>query len=221
MVSLRLAAVCVISLVLLASCGGSATESSGGPERYREPRCEEGDENRQYNDPEEIRGALEGLRRYRRYRLYHLGLEHAGLPLTGVVSDCQPPAYEPAIYPPDRRPPPISPAVSFIYGTCEPSPGSEGRCAPPLAIQNYEVCAVSPHSLRVVPQALRQRIRGAPYLIHDGMSLYTGTTTIKVYGRRPMRAAARLRSVDGQIGPKSRLPPPVPGALAGRLRCRG
>lgn len=228
MVSLRLLAVCLIALVVLSSCGSD--EYRKARNEYREPRCgkDAKHEDSQYNDAEDIRSALAGLRRYPRFRLYSLGREPSGLPpLTSVGSACVPPAYEPAIYPPDRGPPPISPRVAFTYGTCELEPVGEGRssCSPPLQVENFEVCAVSPHSTRIPPRALTRRIRGAPYLTGDfnRVTLFTGTTTIDIYGDSRdlvMRAVAQLHSVDGRIGPESKLPQPVPGALAGRLRCR-
>lgn len=180
--------------------------------------------NRQYNTPHEIRSALSRLRSYHRYRLYYLGQRYRDLPLTAVVTKLQPPAYEPAIYPPDRPPRPSSPTFTFIYGTCKPPP-DEGGCPPPLSIQNFEVCAVSPHSHGVPPSALTERIRGVPYLINAGagsLNLFTGATTITIFSthRLAMRAAEDLRSLDGRIGPRSELSPPVPGALEGRLRCR-
>jgi len=183
--------------------------------------------NRQYNTPEEIGDALERLRGYRRYRLYHLGRRYSTLPLTAVLSRLQPPAYQQSYKPPQQPPPPSSPTFDFIYGSCEPPPGSdEGGCAAPLDIQNYEICAHNPHSYGTPPRAVTQRVRGAPVLQNQGagaFEIYTGSTTIVIYAndwRATTRAARQLRSLDGSIGPNSPLPPPVPGALEGRLRCR-
>ena len=206
-----LATVGAIAALALASCAS---------EDYSEPRCGENGQQRvgQYNGPGEIRGALAGLRRYRRYRLYYVGRGHAGLPLTSVSSACQPPAYERRVR---RLPPAISPAITFSYGSCEQPPG-EGGCPPPLSIRNFEICAINPHSHGVSAAGL-SRVRGVPVLQSPAsVEVYTGSTTIIVFARSSrsaMRAVAHLRSVDGRIGPRDKLPPPVAGALKGRLRC--
>ena len=73
---------------------------------------------------------------------------------------------------------------------------------------------------------MTQRVRGAPVLQNQGagaFEIYTGSTTIVIYAndwRAATRAARQLRSLDGGIAPNSPLPPPVRGALEGRLRCR-
>jgi hypothetical protein len=177
---------------------------------------------RQYRTPEEISEQLDRLRSYRRYRLYYLGKRYRGLPLTSILSALQPPAYAHSV---KRLPRPTSPTFTFIYGDCEPPPGREGGCPPPLSIQNFEVCAVSPKSHAVPPSALTERIRGVPVLRNTGagsLNVFTGETTITIFGSSPtaMRAANDVQSIDGSVAAGSRLPPPVPGALEGRLRCR-
>ena len=178
---------------------------------------------RNYSAPAAISSALRRLRSYRRYRLYYPGRRVGHLPLKALGSRLQPPAYRQS---PRRRPRPISPAFDFIYGSCRPPPGSEGGCAPPLAVQNFEICAVNPNSSGLRPGVLTRRIRGVPVLTKERgrtIELFTGHTTIAISaGSRDIaaRAIAKLRSFDGHIGSKVRLPPPVPGALEGRLRCR-
>lgn len=177
---------------------------------------------RQYRTPQEISDQLERLRRYRRYRLYYLGERYGGLPLTAILGRLQPPAYAPSV---KRLPPPTSPTFTFVYGDCEPPRGREGGCAPPLSIQNFEVCAVSPKSHAAPPSALTERIRGVPYLRNPGagsLNVFTGQTTVTIFGswRGALRAAEDLRSIDGHVPAASKLPQPVSGALEGRLRCR-
>jgi hypothetical protein len=177
--------------------------------------------NRSYSTPAAIAGVLERLRSYRRYRLYYPGRRVGRLPLRGVGSRLQPPAYEQRTR---RRPPPISPAFFFTYGSCKPPPGSEGGCAAPLSVQNFEICAVNPNSYGLRPGQLSRRIRGVPVLRKDrGLELFTGHTTISISADSwdiAARAIESLRSFDGRIRPKAKLPPPAPGALEGRLRCR-
>lgn len=188
--------------------------SQAGIARYR---------NRSYGTAAAITSELERLRTYRRYRLYFPGRRAGRLPLTGLASMLQPPAYKRSVR---RLPPPISPTFAFIYGSCEPPPGTESGCSTPLSVQNFEICAVNPNSFGLSPSALTQRIRGVPALRNEGpgsLRIFTGTTTISISAasrESAARAAANLRSTDGRIAPRGRLPPPVSGALEGRLRCK-
>ncbi len=190
--------------------------SKAGVARYR---------NRSYSTPAAITSELERLRSYPRYKLYFPGRRSGRLPLTGLASSLQPPAYQQSVRRLFRRP--ISPTFAFIYGSCEPPPGSDGGgCSTPLSVQNSEICAVNPNSFGLSPSALTQRIRGVPALRNEGpgkLRIFTGTTTISISAasrESAARAAANLRSLDGRTGPRSRLPPPVSGALEGRLRCK-
>lgn len=190
-------------------------------EKRREARSG-GYRQRQYDTPAEISQQLKRLRSYRRYRLYYLGERYGDLPLTAIVSKLQPPAYEPST---KRLPAPTSPTFGFRYGECEPPSDREGGCSPPLYIQNFEICAVSPKSYHVTPSGLTARIRGAPVFTNTGagsLNVFTGQTTITIFASPPVavRAANDVRSIDGSVAPGSKLPTPVPGALEGRLRCR-
>lgn len=178
---------------------------------------------RTYTTPAAISNALRRLRSYRRYRLYYPGRRVGRLPLTGMGNRLKPPAYEQR---PKRIPPPISPGFDFVYGHCKPPPGTEGGCAPPLSVQNSEICAVNPNSYGLRPGALTRRIRGVPVMTKEqgrSLELFTGHTTITINADSwdiAARAIDSLRSFDGRIGPNATLPPPAPGALEGRLRCR-
>jgi len=179
--------------------------------------------NRSYATPAAVSDALKRLAGYGRYRLYYPGRQVGSLSLRALLSRLQPPAYKPTTR---RIPAPISPSFGFIYGTCEPPPGTtEGGCSPPLQVQNFEICAVNPNSYKLRPAQLTRRIRGVPVLTKDrpsSVELFTGHTTISISARSwelTARAIANLRSFDGRIGPNAKLPPPAPGALQGKLRC--
>lgn len=84
---------------------------------------------------------------------------------------------------------------------------------------------MSPKSHAVPRSALTEKIRGVPYLRNTAvgsLNVFTGQTTVTIFSSwdRAMRAAKDLRSIDGRIAPKARLPSPVAGALEGRLRCQ-
>ncbi|MDQ3644811.1 MAG: hypothetical protein M3356_04790 [Actinomycetota bacterium] len=196
--------------------------------RVREDRArfEEGirrQRQRSYSAPAAITDVLVRLAGYRRYTLYYPGRAVGRLPLELVGTRLTSPAYESTT----RRPPPlISPAFSFLYGSCEPPPGTESGCAPPLSVENSEICARNPSSYGFSPAALPERIRGVPVLRKDqgrSLELFTGHTTISISAGSPdilALAITNLRALDGTIGPRGKLPPPVPGALEGQLRCR-
>lgn len=212
---------------LRSSATGEGVRRGGMARRVRQnqTRLEEGirsQRQRSYSTPAAITNVLGRLQSYGRYTLYYPGRKVGRLPLTGVASRLQPPSHETT----DRLfRPPISPAFGFIYGSCEPPPGTDGGCGAPLSVQNFESCAVNPKTYGLSPAALTERIRGVPVLRDErgrSLTLFTGETTITIYGDRDLaaRVAATLRSTDGTIGPRGKLPPPAPGALEGRLRCR-
>jgi len=193
--------------------------------RQNQARLEEGitsQRQRSYSTPAAITNVLGQLQSYGRYTLYYPGRRVGRLPLTGVASRLQPPSHETTVR---RLPPPISPTFSFIYGSCEPPPGTDGGCGTPLSVNNFESCAVNPKTYGLSPDALTERIRGVPVLRDErgrSLTIFTGETTITISGDSDVaaRVAATLRSTDDTIGPRGKLPPPVSGALEGRLRCR-
>ena len=108
-------------------------------------------------------------------------------------------------------------AWSFIYGTCDAS--SDAGCAPPLEVQNWGICqrfpALYPGS---TPQTTT--IRGAETTpAGGGLDVYTGRTTVVIYGKDPASVVPLLRRV-GEDEPAETLPPPVPGAIEGKLPCQ-
>lgn len=158
-------------------------------------------------DPSQL---LERAKAFKRHRLYHLGPSFEGLPLTAA---------------PDARGGPASgnPAVDFIYGTCDPPGGlfeDRGGCAPPLSVQIWSAC--ERHIASVGLRYRQMRIRGVPAADVQGdtrLELQTGDITIVIFATaldQARRAADALRSLDGRVGPREHLPPPVKGALSGR-----
>ncbi|MDQ3992906.1 MAG: hypothetical protein M3229_04530 [Actinomycetota bacterium] len=162
-----------------------------------------------------------GVRSFRAFPLYSLGDAHAGLPLTAITrrKDGGGAGYA-ADY------------VSFLYGSCVPAGGT--GCPLPLEVQVWPACVRTlvhyrltpfsdeplPHeplSVRGVPAAL---VRESPALTR--LELYTGRVTVVVFGAQPpqlLAAAAALRGVNVSAVPGEPLPPPVAGALAGKLDC--
>lgn len=137
-----------------------------------------------------------------KFRLYYLGDSFHGLPLTDVTRG------------PGRR------TWSFIYGSCDPGSGSpdEGGCAVPLEVQNWSICdryrALYPGH---TPKPFS--FRGAKAGHINGFTIYTGRTTLVIFGRLNQQAARSLRAV-GSSEVSQRLPAPVAGALNGSLPCQ-
>lgn len=124
--------------------------------------------------------------------------------------------------------------VTFIYGTCEPPPGTDaGGCAPPLSISSHPVCE-QPHSLYTrysaggapVPHQ-ETRIRDAPAAIFDEgpraggsrIEVYAGDARVVIAGSDAgmvRRAADKMVAPSASPGGAKRygaeLPKPIPGA---------
>jgi hypothetical protein len=117
---------------------------------------------------------------------------------------------------------------TFIYGTCDPPPGIDGGCPPPLQIQIQPLCA----HLEVVALApiwKRRQVRGAPVGTIDGAPvLFTNRVQVKVYRGKgsdpglPLRALVALRSAN-DVPPVIDANDPIPAAprsvLAGTTPC--
>lgn len=117
-------------------------------------------------------------------------------------------------------------SVSFVYGDC--SPGDEAGCAAPAEVQVWPACRRSLASYERdarSPTPERTVVRGVPAGFFDGgmrLEIQTGSATVVVFGdsrARAARVAAALASVDGAVSPGQPLPPPVDGAVEGRLDC--
>lgn len=110
-------------------------------------------------------------------------------------------------------------AWSFIYGDCTP-PEGEGGCAPPLEIQNWSICARFPALYRQ-PAPRTSPLGGAQALRigGGGLDVYTGRTTVVIFGGDGSSVVPLLRRVSDGVAPTA-LPPPAPGALEGKLPCQ-
>lgn len=111
-------------------------------------------------------------------------------------------------------------ARSFGYGDCE-LPEGEGGCPLPLEIQNWSICARFP-AIYPGPTAKTKSIRGAKTLrAGGGLDIYTGRTAVVIFGQGIDKAQVveDLRRVADDAELDS-LPPPVPGALEGKLPCQ-
>jgi len=113
--------------------------------------------------------------------------------------------------------------VDFTYGTCSTPPGGEESCAPPLDVQNWPACGRSPavYHLRL---PFPDDVRGAPAAgFGDREEIWTGTSDIVIFFSHARRAVAdSLRSANQltHIKPGQDLPPAVPAALSGKLKCK-
>ena len=130
--------------------------------------------------------------------------------------------------------------VNFIYGTCSPPP-AEGGCAPPVSVQISPACETNFSLYRRFPApdgtiAIRYepvRIGAVPGIdVDEGdgghrLELYTGRVTIRIWelvhddrrfelarALQPQNALARRAALS-----RGGLPPPVAGAMEGRLTC--
>ena len=143
--------------------------------------------------------------------LYYLGESFDGLPLTHAESSA------------DRK-------GFFVYGTCEPPPGSEGGCAPPLQVQNFPLARRHPSMFEVAPgtpaRCRRTRVRGVPAAVFEttdgALEVYAGETVVVVSARpgQTMRAARALRRYgSGGDGVPADLPAPPSGVEETLRRC--
>ena len=99
--------------------------------------------------------------------------------------------------------------ASFLYGTCE-LPEGEGGCAVPISVQQTPFSAAAWR--RASGCLAREPIRGVPAARHDGLVVFTGRTTVKVYARsaaEARRVLLALRPVTGG-NTAAPLPPPAP-----------
>ena len=153
------------------------------------------------------------------FPLYALGDVFEDLPLTAVVKRDDPPT-------PGERV--RASYVAFVYGDCVAH--AEAGCPPPLEIQVWPACVrtIAHYSLTPAGDPLPHDatfVRGVPAAFfedHLRLELYTGNVTIVVFGldaAQVGRAASALRAVNALAARGRMLPPPVAGAVEGRLSC--
>jgi hypothetical protein len=164
------------------------------------------------------------------FTTYSAGPVFEGLPVTNVMRRCDLPYPEE----PER-----ANYVSYIYGDCTPPPSdgdnTDGSCAPPLEIQSWPACERNITSYSSGPglnpiEYDEVTVRGAPGASFDhGLQLevYTGTTTVVIFGDDPallLRVAQALQAEPGSQAPQlpvalssAQLPVDLPEAAAGVL----
>lgn len=126
--------------------------------------------------------------------LYFLGEEFEGLPLTAIVG---------------KR------APTFIYGSCEIPPGTEGGCAPPIQVQHWSLSERNPGRYAPMLGCQRYEVRGVPAASWDngGLDVHSGDRTVVIFGDdegQKFRAAEALRQVNGSLTASEPLPAPNP-----------
>jgi hypothetical protein len=145
--------------------------------------------------------SLQDAEDFRAFPLYYVGDSFQGLPLTAVIRG-------------SGRSPIRS--WTFIYGSCEAK--SDQGCAPPLEIQNESICTRYPAIFGKRAPELAP-FRGAR-VARGSAELYTGRTTLVIYGQEKLHALAALRPVGVSEATSGRFPPPTHRALEGRLPCQ-
>ena len=138
------------------------------------------------------------------YPLYYLGTSFHGLPLTSA-------GLGPGSGTGRQR------AWSFIYGSCTAS--SDQGCATPLEVQNWSICSRFP-AIYPGPTPQTSTAHGAETLpTGGGLDVYTGHTTVVIFGRDRGAAIRSLTRVSNGATPQ-KLPRPAPGSLEGKLHCQ-
>jgi hypothetical protein len=162
------------------------------------------------------------------FTTYDLGESFEGLPLVAKLRRCDAP------FPGE---PVRANYVSYIYGDCQIPEGDEA-CSPPIEIQSWPACERSLADYSFGPEPGEEEFphenivrRGVPGALFDAerrLELYTGGTTVVVFGDDPAqvsRAADAVRSVasglDSLLGDGGPLPAPAKGAVEGSLSCAG
>jgi Tol biopolymer transport system component len=147
------------------------------------------------------------------YPLYAVGDEFEGRPLTAVDRELSPAS---APIPTD--------STTFIYASCDVQRSGTG-CSDEVQVQIWPACL---RNLSLYggpgPAGLAHR-RGVPIRLGP-FEVYTGDVTIVIFANRETayRVVDALEpvnklAIDAGAGLGKNLPPPVPGALAGKLRC--
>ena len=172
----------------------------------------------------------ETVRVFADFPLYSLGTQFEELPLTAIVRVNRKPMRKArgGFGVPDNR----TNHMTFVYGTCG------GGCVPPLQVQIWPACdrTLQAYHYNDNIRGLRVggpsrpydlvTVRGVPAARFASMlEIYSGTVTIVIFGEsasQQKRAAESLASVNilaGNVSAGEPLPPPVGGAMEGKLRC--
>lgn len=187
-------------------------------------------------DPQEVvetvdcRGVLD-------YTAYYAGDAFEGLDMTNSEQLCEAP--DPVLG--------RNVYVAYTYGDCQVPSGEEGACFPPLEIQSAPMCERhaglytdgSPDGASPYPHE-ELTVRGVPGASFDGgtvLELYTGTTTVALFGDDPaqVRRLAEsvvvapgtaipaggqiLTDVPGSSAEPEDLPPPRAAILRASVEC--
>lgn len=155
---------------------------------------------------------IESAKAFEGFPLYWLGETFEGLEVTEIID---------TEATPNR--------VSIIYGSCEPSGGSEPTCALPLQIQIVPLC-FHLDAVAVPPRPEARQVRGAPVGGQDGAPvLLTRKTQIKVYrgegtdkgtSLRALHALRSLNTVAPVISETDPIPGPPLGVISGNRPCQ-
>ncbi|HEX7244072.1 MAG TPA: hypothetical protein VF245_00730 [Solirubrobacterales bacterium] len=153
---------------------------------------------------------LSEVEKFDAYPLYYAGGEIAGNELDDISGED---SWQ-------RNPDQRSVGFTFFYGTCELEGGDRPSCSPPIQIQVSSICDRHLGLYKGRPEV--SDLRGAKASANGGgLEIFTGRTTVVIFGEHKLfrPAIQQLRRL-GQDTPPSRLPPPVPGALRGKLPCQ-
>lgn len=152
--------------------------------------------------------SLSEAREFRAYPVYYSGESVAGNSLTEVLGE--PTQFE------DER----DTIWVFTYGRCKDPPEGEGGCPSPLSMHSYSTCT------RWAKGGPLIDLRGAKAtrLMPGGgasLEIFTGRTTVTIHAESQAVLQAAVRALrDVRQKRPSRLPPPAPGSLQGRLPCQ-
>jgi hypothetical protein len=152
----------------------------------------------------------EAARTVRDFPVYDAGPKAEGVPMTAVVRRNDTANF-----------------LSFIYGGCVAT--SDRPCAAPAEVQNWPVCVrnlgLYDPTIPGTPVPDRTTVRGVPAAFFDDgerLEIHTGRALVVVFTasrEASLRLASALRGVNVPTSPNEDLPPPVAGAVEGRILC--
>jgi hypothetical protein len=173
--------------------------------------------------------SVEAAQAFRGFPVYNTGDRADGIPLRAVLRRNEAAAlpHLAAAEPKGFKGLGQTNYVSFVYGSCVP--GVNSGCAPPVEVQVWPAClrnlALYDPSVPGTPIPERTLVRGVPAAIFDDglrLEIHTGRSLIVVFGDsadRVKQVADDLRGVNVASPADAPLPPPVPGAVDGRISC--